>query len=281
MRARARVVLVFLAAGVWGALVAADLTPSARTAWEDYTRKADAQAEARIRAGRSLRPSEAPGADEILSVPMSDRGAVPISGGLIHDWFGRAFIPGARIEDVFAVLHDYDRYKDYFAPTVAGSRALSRTDSAQQFSMLLHHKALFVDAAVRGEYEARDFEVNDRLWYNIAGTTRMQEMENYGKRDERLLPPDQGSGFLWRLHSIARYEERDGGVDVQVEAMGLTRDIPPSLRWLVGPLAARLSRDSVITSLRQTRDAVEARPAVISAARMPLPAKALRRGRYR
>ena len=65
-------------------------------------------------------------------------------------------------------------------------------------------------------------------------------------------------GFIWRLQSIARYEERDGGVYVELEAIGLTRDIPVSLRWVTSPLVTRLSRSALATSLRQTRDGVAA-----------------------
>ena len=61
------------------------------------------------------------------------------------------------------------------------------------------------------------------------------------------------SGFIWRLHSIARYEERDGGVYLELEAIALTRDLPPSLQWLVGPVVNRLSINSLATTLHPTR----------------------------
>ena len=45
---------------------------------------------------------------------------------------------------------------------------------------------------------------------------------------------------------------------VELEAVGLTRDIPVSLRWLANPLVARLSRSTMAMSLRQTREGVVA-----------------------
>jgi hypothetical protein len=45
-------------------------------------------------------------------------------------------------------------------------------------------------------------------------------------------------------------------VYLELEALGLTRDIPFSLRWLVSPVVKHVSADSLETSLRQTRDAV-------------------------
>jgi len=46
----------------------------------------------------------------------------------------------------------------------------------------------------------------------------------------QLGPEGEGTGLIWR-----RFEERDGGVYVEVEAIALSRDVPASLRWLVEP----------------------------------------------
>jgi len=53
--------------------------------------------------------------------------------------------------------------------------------------------------------------------------------------------------------------ERDGGVYVEFEAIGLSRDIPASMRWLIDPIVRRVSRRSLLTSLQQTEKAVRLR----------------------
>jgi hypothetical protein len=58
------------------------------------------------------------------------------------------------------------------------------------------------------------------------------------------------------MHSIASYEERDGGGYLELEALALTRDIPASLRALVRPAVNHLSISSLSATLRQTREAV-------------------------
>jgi hypothetical protein len=58
------------------------------------------------------------------------------------------------------------------------------------------------------------------------------------------------------LYSVSRFEERDGGVYVEVEAMALSRDIPAALRVFAEPIVRRVSRDSLLTALRQTEKAV-------------------------
>lgn len=254
-----------------GLITAAELTPRALEAWDHYTRDADGHMQARLETGQPFLSSDESAAQrarlragEIVAVPGDGAGAHIVPDGLIHDWFGAIFIPNAKLQAVLAVVHDYDHYKEYYRPTVADSKTLVRTQSAQNFSMLWRRKVLFVDAALQSQYESRDFVVDQRRWYSIAASTRVQEIEHYGEQAEHLLPPDQGNGFLWRVHSIARYQERDGGVYVELEAIGLTRNIPASLRWLVKPLVARLARDSVTTSLEQTREAVMLRPELAS-----------------
>ena len=199
---------------------------------------------------------------EILVAPVSGRGTQTVPNGLIHDWIGAVFIPHTTVEGFLAVVNDYDRYNEFYRPAVADSKLLACTDQDHRYSMVLQRRVLFVNAAVEGQYQAHDFAVDARRGYSITATTRMQEIEDYGHTGQHLLPPGHGDGFIWRLHSIVRYQERDGGLYLEVEAIALTRDIPASLRWVVKPVVNRLSIDSLTTTLRETRDAVHslARP---------------------
>jgi hypothetical protein len=72
----------------------------------------------------------------------------------------------------------------------------------------------------------------------------------------KMLPEDEGTGLIWRAYSITRFEERDGGVYIELEAIILSRDIPILLRWIVDPIVRRVSRESLTTSFRQTEEAV-------------------------
>jgi hypothetical protein len=78
----------------------------------------------------------------------------------------------------------------------------------------------------------------------------------FGSGEIHLGCPGTGSGFIWRLFSISRFEERDGGVYVELEAMALSRCVPAGLWWLVNPVVSRLSQSSLVTFLSQTREAV-------------------------
>jgi len=68
------------------------------------------------------------------------------------------------------------------------------------------------------------------------------------------LPDGTGSGYVWRLHSIARYEQREGGVDLELEAIALTRDIPASVSMVRKP-----DRQSPLDELAHYNSAADAR----------------------
>jgi hypothetical protein len=256
---------IILAAGVPGLSRAIELQPSTLQAWDNYVSTADSRMRERAHGSRPFlwadesadrRASLRRG--EILVVPVSGRGIHSAPNGLIHDWMGAVFIPNASVEAFLAVAHDYDRYKEIYKPVVADSKVLSNAGLDHSYSMIWQRRVLFVNAALEGQYQAHDFAIDERRGYSITATTRMQEFEGYGHSNARLLPPDQGDGFIWRMHSIVRYEERDAGLYLEIEAMALTRDIPASLRWVVKPVVNHLSMDSLMTSLRETRDAVNA-----------------------
>ena len=92
-----------------------------------------------------------------------------------------------------------------------------------------------------------------------AYSTRLAEVENFDKPGERELPVDGGHGFLWRLDSYWRFEEKDGGVYVQLESVGLSRGVPFIFAWLVNPLLSSIPRGTLASLLTKTRVAVSAR----------------------
>ncbi|HUA18237.1 MAG TPA: hypothetical protein VMB25_05795 [Bryobacteraceae bacterium] len=262
-------VAILLVAGTAAMVHAASLKPETIESWDNHVDIVDADLQARLDGTKPFlwvdeEPSRAERvrAGEILVTHMGRSGSHPVPHGLIHDWSGAIFIPGACMDDVLAVLHDYGRYKDFYKPAVITSKPLDQTGADYRFTMLWMQKVLFVTAAVDSTYESSYFHAGDKRGYSVTRSTRMQEIQNYGQPEATELPPDQGRGFLWRMYSVIRYQERDGGVYLEVEALGLSRDIPVSLRWMVSPVVDRLSRDSLVTSLRETRDAIRSnRPA--------------------
>lgn len=230
--------------------------------WNDYVHSACLRTEGRAEEFPFLRVSEVPEgrdrarAGEIIVWREGDGHRTKVPHGLIHDWVGVVFIPKATIADVFSVARDYDHYSEIYKPAVMEARGRGSDGGDDSYSMLLVQKVLFVTAAVQGEYQTQYTQIDAKHWYSISQSTRLQAVEGFGQADMRVLPPDRGPGFVWRLFSLTKFEESDGGVYVEVEAMALSRDVPAVLRWLVDPVVDHLPRDSVRETLEKTRDAV-------------------------
>jgi hypothetical protein len=260
-------VFALFAGGVAGPARSTELQRVTIDAWQAYLRRAEIRMQGHLNADKPFLWIDEVGdislrlrRGEIVVAPLIGQGTQDVPGGVIHDWIGGVFIPNASIGSLRAVLNDYASYKHIYRPAVVDSKMLACNASVQEFSMVWQRHVLFVNAAIRGNYRANDFTVDSRRGYSIVDATSIQQIEDYARSSEHLLPPDTGSGFIWRIHSIARYEERDGGVYLEIEAIALTRDIPVSVSWLLNPAVHRLSMSSLTVTLRQTRQAVDMRP---------------------
>jgi hypothetical protein len=176
--------------------------------------------------------------------------------GLIHHWIGAVFLPGTRLDNVLSVVRNYARYKEFYAPNVIESALLRQTDTEDTFSLRMLNKAVVAKFALDTEFQDTFRRIDENKWYSISSTTRVREVESYDLPDEHEAPANTGRGLIWRLYSISRFEQRDGGVYVELEAIALSRDVPGALRWLVDPIVRRTSRSSMQVSLQKTEGAV-------------------------
>jgi hypothetical protein len=182
-------------------------------------------------------------------------------GGMIHHWTGVVFIPGTKVEDVLGVLEDYDRHSVYYAPDVERSKTESRDgDHFRVFLRFRRHKVITV--VLNTEHEVQYFHDAPGQAHSRSSAVRIAEVENAGKSDEREKTPGDDGGFMWRMETWWRIEERDGGVYVQSEVASLTRDIPTGLGWMIKPFVTGIPKESLTFTLEATRKAVEAHPTV-------------------
>jgi hypothetical protein len=178
--------------------------------------------------------------------------------GMIHHWVGAVFVPGAKLQDVLAVLEDYDRQAVYYAPDVERSKIESRDgDHFHVFLRFRRHKVITV--VLNTEHDVRYFHDSDTHAHSRSSAARIAEVENPGKSDEREKAPGDDDGFLWRMETWWRMIESDGGVYVQSEAVSLTRDIPTGLGWLISPFVTSVPKESLTFTLQATRKAVQDR----------------------
>jgi len=235
----------------------AELKQQTLDAWEQYKASANATMVNRAHGGflwtdESHERLRRVRAGEVVVSPVG-HSPVAVPDGLIHHWIGAAFIPDAHIEDVVGVIRNYNRYTEFYKPSVIDAKTLSQKAVDDRFYVVMVDKAMFMRRALESEYASRFTEVNASRWYSVAETTRVQEVS-----DEGRIPDGEGSGYIWRLCTMSRYEERDGGVYIETEAIALSRPIPMALHWVVDPIVRRVSRASLSTSLEQTREATGA-----------------------
>jgi hypothetical protein len=251
-----------IAGTLWGTPArAGQLRPETLSAWQAYVRTAESGHHAGAGQGKFLWTDEVP--ERCREVRAGAVAVSPVGGGLrqipkglVHDWVGSVFIPGVTLEQVLHAVQDYDGYRAMYSPSVVESHTVRRRAGQDVYTMRLMRRVLVVTAVFDTEHEAHYRRLDQSRLQSLDYTTAIQEVERFGKPDERQLPPDMGNGYLWRMFSITRYEARDNGVYVEIEAVALTRDVPAYLRWLVNPIVSRLPRELLRTTLEQTRAAV-------------------------
>lgn len=192
---------------------------------------------------------------EILAQFWSGQGPVRIADGLIHDWTGATFIPCATVERVVRLVQDYNNHKNIYGPEVIDSKLLSHRGS--DFKIYLRLRKQKIITVVLDTYHDVHYSSLDHTrWLCRSYTTRILEVEGAGSRNERIMPPDTGYGFLWRLYSYWRFQEKEGGVFVECRAISLSRNVPFGLGWLLEPIIQILPKESLINTLDATRRAL-------------------------
>ena len=251
--------------------IAAELKPETVQAWNEYVRAAEERNQKHVSQGNLFLAIDALPADaarlrqgDIIAAPAASNVPVKVPAGLIHDWTGAIFIPNASLRDVLQVVRDYGQYKTVYHPNVVSAKRLETSEREDRFSMVVMNKSFFAKSALDFDYYATFTQLDDQRWYSVTESTRVQEVAQYGGPSPHMLPQGHGTGIIWRLYSIARYQERDGGVYVELEAIALSRDIPGSLRWMVEPIVRRVSRSALVVSLQETADAVRSNTNITS-----------------
>jgi hypothetical protein len=201
----------------------------------------------------------------ILAWPGEEDGIIKVPDGLIHHWRAAVFVPNVTLESVLAVAQDYANFVQLY-DWVIGSTLIShdvgRTSTnpraSDRFRVLLRieRSARLVTnvvdlwAVVEYHYPRKDRATS------ASHAEDIREVEKAGTANERRLPAGTGSGYLWRANTYAAYLQRDGGVYVDLQTVGLSRGFPPLLGWIIRPIARDLGRGSATESLRRLRQAV-------------------------
>lgn len=238
------------------------LKPRTLAAFEAYVREAEAAMEPSQRGRAAFLWSETD-SDRVQQVrqgntatqALSKDSAFKVPNGLIHDWIGATFAPGATVQQTLDLIQNYDSHKTIYQPDVMDSSLITRKGNDFQIYLRLLKKKI-VTVVLDTYHDVHYSSVDEARWLCRSYTTRICEVEDAGTAKEIVLAADSGYGFLWRLNSYWRFHEKDAGVYLECRAISLTRDIPLGLGWMIEPIIRSLPRESLINTLEATRRAL-------------------------
>jgi hypothetical protein len=254
---------------------AADLQPQTAKAYDQYIELTTAKVDSELaQSGPYLWVERLPTAQRATDEEQLRNGELVIErletldagkpiatpGGIIHHWIGTVFVPGATLAQTISFMQDYDHKVEYFKPDIVRSKIL-RHDGDDYFVQLRFYKKKIITTVIDTDQEVHYHVVDGTRAYSRSRTTRVQEVENAGKSDEKLEAEGHDRGFMWRMNTYWRFEEKDGGTYVECQAISLTRDIPTGLGWMVGSFVTSVPRESLTFTLTTARAALLQRTA--------------------
>jgi hypothetical protein len=232
-------------------LPAAELSPKTLKEFQAYMEVAERTMLSRPQSQSRL--AVQPGSAPVIE-GWEGTGVREVTDGMVHDWVGAIFVDKARLQDAVSVLRNVDKYKDYYSQVTA-SKTLRRDNAKASVYMRLLKKKI-ITVVLDTYYDVEYREAGKGKAQIFSKSTRISEVSDAGKNDEKVKPPDTGYGFLWRLNSYWLLEQREGGVYMELRAISLTRDIPTGLAWAVKPMVTSLPRESLEATLEGTAKAM-------------------------
>jgi hypothetical protein len=192
---------------------------------------------------------------ELIIEKLTPSTGADLSGALLHHWRGTAFASGAKAADFERLMRDFNSYPLHFSPQVLQGRASMQDGDRMQASMRVRQKHVLT-VVLDTNYDIDYGQLDAQHGYSISRSTRIAEIDSPGTSAERTLNTNEEHGFLWRLNTYWSYEERDGGLYLQIEAVSLTRSIPGGLGWAIRPYVESIPRESLEFTLRSTCNAL-------------------------
>ena len=251
------------------AVRAAELSPATSAAFARYARLTEQRIDADVRNGSAFlwidslprsRTDVPKGLQQggviIERLQTRDgRNEIPVPDGLIHHWVGTVFVPNVGVKDAVALMQDYNRHSQYFAPAIARSKLLAHDGNRFRVALRFHVKKI-ISVTMDTENEAEFFQPAADRAHSRIRSTRVTEIADAGTPQEKPKPAGEENGFMWNLNTYWRFLERDGGTYIQCESLTLTRDVPFALAWIIRPIVTQMPKESLTFTLAKAREAL-------------------------
>lgn len=186
---------------------------------------------------------------------LTDGHKIAVPGGLIHHWIGIAFLPGATLAQTKSVLEDYEQHKIIYAPDVHQSHLVSQDGDRRNVFLQFYSKTI-VTTVFNVNFDSLTTSYSPTQTQVRGCSSRIAEVDDFGKADEHELKPAAAHGYMWELCTWWHIEEKFGGTYIQVEAIELSRTVPFVFAWLVDPIIRNVPKTFLAHLLTATRKAV-------------------------
>jgi len=250
---------------------ASELKPATEAAFNRYIRATESQMDSGSGMAQFLVIDRLPDAERrsaydqlqqgqvyVQEVRTSEEGqAIPIPSGLVHHWAGVVFIPKAKASDVIAVLQDYENQSNIYKPDVRQAKLIEQHGAESDIFEQFYSKSI-VTVVLNVHFHVVKTDLGSARCQSVSRSTRIVEVEDAATPGEHERTDGNDHGYMWRLNSYWRVEEKDGGVYVQNESISLSRTIPFLFGWIIEPLTKSIPRELLVRMLTNTRSAVEA-----------------------
>jgi hypothetical protein len=182
-----------------------------------------------------LKKEKSPGAGNIQIQPRTTKNKgkeIEVKDGTIHHWMGWIFIPDTTVDKLLPWVQNYNQHSKFFKEVEQSKLLANPNPETFDIFLRLSRTKMGITAT---------FNTNHTVVYRRHGAgrassrsvaTRIAQLKNAGKASEMEYPIGEDDGYLWRLNSYWRFAERDGGVVVQCETVGVSRPLGTGLSIL-------------------------------------------------
>lgn len=186
--------------------------------------------------------------------------------GSLHHWRASMLMRGVTLDDLLTELQSDDGRRHVQADVLQWRLIARRGDTMRVFIRMRREE--IVTAVYNTEHDVRYERHGPSSASSRSVSLRIAEVEGAGSSGEREAPEGRDRGFLWRMNSYWRYQQRPDGVVVQVESVTLSRQVPSWLSPVATPLINKVARESLIRTLEavrfRMRSDLDARPGGLS-----------------
>ena len=251
----AGLVIALFAPGIGSSVQAATLTDAALRAFAERAEKAQQAFMERTSrpAGGDPQLLKSVGGGAIAAEPGSGDGINDVDDALVHHWRARVLLPGVTIDQVLPLSRSYPDYPTIFRPIVQ-ARILSQEGDHFKVQFRLKESAGGLSATLDVRSGITYSRPEPSRAYVISRSEQIHEVKDANRPGERLLPEGKDSGYLWRSATFTSFIEDRAGVWMEMETLGLSRQFPRMLGWII----ERIEGDIVPAMSRRSRRATSA-----------------------